>query len=178
MQHIHCFISYSTATKTRTQLTLSVIWSTFHESLNTVSEMIFGHLEDGVAELVQRHRERRSTMSLRRRPPSLQACFSSPEPGHPMVPSSILRELREVSEPRSSLPDIRDCDSHSRLSATISMRGERQQFFPDRSEGEKTTSPEVTFQNEKLEELVPMVATSNTQPSSPKKPDSENEDVV
>lgn len=152
--------------------------SNIAESLRPKTEMIFGHLEDGVAELVQRHRERRSTMSLRRRPPSLQACFSSPEPGHPMVPSSILRELREVSEPRSSLPDIRDCDSHSRLSATISMRGERQQFFPDRSEGEKTTSPEVTFQNEKLEELVPMVATSNTQPSSPKKPDSENEDVV
>lgn len=152
--------------------------SNIAESLRPKTEMTFGHLEDGVAELVQRHRERRSTMSLRRRPPSLQACFSSPEPGHPMVPSSILRELREVSEPRSSLPDIRDCDSHSRLSATISMRGERQQFFPDRSEGEKTTSPEVTFQNEKLEELVPMVATSNTQPSSPKKPDSENEDVV
>ncbi|XP_063612016.1 Na(+)/H(+) exchanger beta-like [Penaeus indicus] len=149
------------------------------ESLRPKTEINFGHLEDGVAELVQRHHERRSTMSLRRRPYPLQACFSSPEPGNPMASPTILRDLREASEPRSSLPDIRDHDSHSRHSASASMRGEQQRLFPDRSESEGTANPEVTYRNEKSNEEVPMVATStNMQPSSPKKPDSENEDVV
>lgn len=140
--------------------------------------MTFGHLEDGVAELVQRHRERRSTMILRRRPP-LQSCFSSPEPGNPIDSPTFLRELRELSEPRSSLPEIGEHNLESRLSTSASSRGEQQQFSPDRSESEGRANSEVSYQNEKVNEEVPMVTTTtNAQPSSPKKPDSENEDVV
>ncbi|KAK7078007.1 hypothetical protein SK128_023107, partial [Halocaridina rubra] len=61
---------------------------------------------DGVAELMERHNRRRSTMAIRRRNhPALHSYFSSPEPGSPLGSPGILKSLQEASEPTNSLPD-------------------------------------------------------------------------
>ncbi|KAK8751685.1 hypothetical protein OTU49_009773, partial [Cherax quadricarinatus] len=116
-------------------------------------------LQDGVAELVERHFARRRTMSTLRRGAPLQTCYSSPGPGadYP-VSMQILQALQEAAEPCSSLPDMRtqadatEEPSHMRPPSVFSDPG-------------RSVATEELIKEIELESIEPASLTDNTENS-------------